>query len=320
MTLSLPLALMVGVGLGFFVMAFIYALVLRRRAFREAVVRRFSGRLSAGSGETSPVDPVALRRQGPPSWSARFLPEAWRGTNVAAFSAEMRRIALVLTLTLTTLVVILLNAFLGTNILLGAAAGLILSGAAWYLWLGMRIRKRLARIDEAVPEALDMIVRSLRVGLPVGTAIQAVGQDLTGPLAEEFAETSRRMSYGQEPVRSLREMAERCRNQSLRFLAAAVALQSATGGNLAEVLERLSTIARGRQQLQRKVRSITAEAKWSGRFLSFFPLGATAMLLSINPDYFEEIADKPFFIPMLCGVAGLLFMNILFMRWLVKLE
>ncbi|NPD17280.1 pilus assembly protein TadB [Xinfangfangia sp. D13-10-4-6] len=293
--------------------------VLRHRAFLLAVLERFSVRPPKPADD--PVaDHIALRRNETPARWRHLLPGNWHDVSMAAFTAEMRRIGLVLTLTITTLVMILFNTLLNINILLGAAAGLLLSGIVWYFWVKMRSNKRLLRIEESVPEALDMIVRSLRIGLPVSTALQVAGQELTGPLADEFSETSRRISYGQEPVRALREMAERCRNQSLRFLAAAVALQAATGGNLAEVLERLCAIARGRQQLQRKVRSITAEAKWSGRFLSFFPIGATIMLLSINPDYFSEISNKPFFIPMLCVVAGLLFMNILFMRWLVKIE
>ena len=175
-------------------------------------------------------------------------------------------------------------------------------------------------IEEALPEAMDLIVRSLKVGLPVGAAVQTAGKELAGPLAEEFSETSARISYGQEPVSALRDMASRTGSQGLSFFAAAVAIQANTGGNLAEVLERLASIARARQQLRRKVRSITAEAKWSGRFLSFFPIGATVMLLMVNPEYFAEISDKPFFVPMLCLVAGLLFLNILFMHWLVKVE
>ena len=79
-------------------------------------------------------------------------------------------------------------------------------------------------------------------------------------------------------------------------------------------------VARGRQQMRRKIRSITAEAKWSGRFLSAFPALATIMILSINPQYFSEIYDEPFFPYMLGVVAVLLLCNFLFMRWLVKIE
>ncbi|MCB5408726.1 type II secretion system F family protein [Pseudogemmobacter faecipullorum] len=321
MELSHLFSLMVGLGLAMVAAAFVCREQLRHQRFIDAVVRRFSGRIrqSEGGGR-SEADSVALRRsEAPPFW-IRLFGEGAGAAGLASLSAEMRRVALVLTLTLTSLVMLLTQTFLGLNIFLGAAAGLGFSALAWYLWASMRIRKRMLLIEEAVPEALDMIVRSLRVGLPVVTAIQAVGNELSGPLAEEFAEVSRRISYGQTPISALREMAERCQNQNLRFFAAAVALQSSTGGNLAEVLERLCAIARGRQQLQRKVRSITAEAKWSGRFLSAFPLLATMMLLAINPRYFDEISDKAFFIPMLCVVAGLLVLNMLFMRWLVKIE
>lgn len=320
MALSHILSLALGFGLMLLVAAAGMALIANYRRLQRAVVRRFSGSVETGAPDERAPGQQVLRREDPPRWWARLVQAAPGRDDLAALGAEMRRITLVLVLSVTTLVAILAHAAIGANLLFGALAGLLLSAVIWYFWAGLRFRHRLAAVDDAVPEALDMIVRSLRVGLPVASAIQSAGQELTGPLSEEFAETSRRISYGQDPVRALRDMAERCQNQSLRFFAAAVSIQSASGGNLAEVLERLCAIARGRQQMRRKVRSITAEAKWSGRFLSFFPLLATAMLLAINPDYFDEIADKPFFLPLLTVVGGLLTLNILFMRWLVKIE
>ncbi|VDC21153.1 type II secretion system F family protein [Pseudogemmobacter humi] len=322
MVLSHILSLMLGFGLLLLTAAAGMALSENYRKLQRAVIRRFSGSVETAGPEDRDraAGQQALRREDPPRWWARVIKVAPGRDNLAAFGTEMRRITLVLVLSVTTLVAILANAATGTNLLLGALAGLLVSAVIWRFWAGLRFRRRLAAIDDAVPEALDMIVRSLRVGLPVASAIQSVGQELTAPLSDEFAETSRRISYGQDPVRALRDMAERCQNQNLRFFAAAVSIQSASGGNLAEVIERLCAIARGRQQMRRKVRSITAEAKWSGRFLSFFPLLATTMLLAINPGYFEEISDKPFFLPMLAVVGGLLTLNILFMRWLVKIE
>ncbi|MDQ2065364.1 type II secretion system F family protein [Xinfangfangia sp. CPCC 101601] len=307
-------------GLFVLVLAMVLAVASVLRLRQNEVVRRFSGVTSPVEAALSGADPVMLRRAAAPALWQKLLPGAAQAEGLAAFGAEIRRIAVVTVVVITTGVVILLHAAIGLNLILGLAAGLLLSAVVWYFWARARYRRRLAQIEEAVPEALDMIVRSLRVGQPVATAIQTVGQELNGPIAAEFSESARRISYGQDPVRALREMAQRCDNQNLRFFAAAVAIQSNSGGNLAEVLERLCTIARGRQQLRRKVRSITAEAKWSGMFLSCFPLGAVVMLLTINPDYFSEISDKPFFLPMLTVVGVLLGMNVLFMRWLVKIE
>lgn len=188
------------------------------------------------------------------------------------------------------------------------------------MWGNYRQAKYRAAVDDAVPEAMQMIVRALRIGQPIGFAIHGAGRDLTGPLAAEFTLTADRISYGQSVASALRDLAERCDNQNLRFLAAAVSIQSATGGNLADVLDRLADIARGRQQMRRKISAIIAEARWSGRFLSAFPLIATGLVLTINPAHFEDIQGLDFFKPLLAVVGALLVLNLLYMRWLVQVE
>lgn len=320
MPLAHLLATMLAVGLLLFEAGICLALLQRARTRRRAVVARFSGSVVHRGSGRAPPDHVALRRTGPSVWWARLLPEAGESAAAPDLTPDMRRLIWMLMLALTLFLTMVLNVLIGAALLPALALGLLCTLLAGYVWLRLRARRRLFRIDEAVPEAMDMIVRALRVGLPINAAIKTAGEELTGPLAQEFTETATRISYGQDPVGAIREMAERCDNQSLRFFAAAVSIQSASGGNLAEVLDRLCAIARGRQQMRRKVRSITAEAKWSGRFLSFFPFLSISALLLINPDYFAEISDKPFFLPMLGVVGTLLALNILFMRWLVKIE
>ena len=149
-----------------------------------------------------------------------------------------------------------------------------------------KLNKRKEAIEERVPEVMEMIVRSLRVGTPISAAMAQVGRDLKGPLAEEFALASQEIAYGKDMNIALRELAGRCGNQDLHFFATAVAIQSGTGGNLAEVIARLAQITRGRFQLKRKISAITGEAKWSGKFLSAFPIFACMALLIVNPDYF----------------------------------
>lgn len=320
MTLASILAISQGLGFLLMVGAMSLGAALLVRGRQLEVIRRFSGVTKVVTEDPQSGDQLLLRRATAPGLWRRLLPGGAQAESLVAFGAEIRRVAILLGIAVTTLTILVLHAIIGAGVILAGLIGLMLSALIWYFWARARYRRRLDQIDEAVPETIDMIVRSLRVGQPIATAIQLVGQELTGPIAEEFSETSRRISYGQDAVRALREMASRCENQNLRFFAAAVAIQSSSGGNLAEVLERLCAIARGRQQLRRKVRSITAEAKWSGLFLSVFPLVAVSMLMMINPDYFTEIADRPFFLPMLAVVAVLLSLNVLFMRWLVKIE
>lgn len=316
MALSLAFGIFLTLGCGLLVLALWQIAEFDAQQRKLATLRRFSGQVRTEDPLLETADAIALRRDG--------LHKSWLG--LFGTSAGLRadvlpgHLALILVLSVTTAVALLGHLILGLGLAIGTALGLILAVATWIMQVRRLIHRRAFAIEEALPEAMDLIVRSLKVGLPVGAAVQTAGKELTGPLAEEFSETSARISYGQEPISALRDMADRTDSQGLRFFAAAVAIQSSTGGNLAEVLERLSAIARGRQQLRRKVRSITSEAKWSGRFLSFFPLGATVMLLVANPSYFSEISGKPFFMPMLGLVGTLLILNMLFMHWLVKVE
>lgn len=318
MPLSLFLGTLLSFGLllicgGCFLLAQTSASQRRRR-----LLQRLAGNWAMATETPADMPPDLRREDQAPLW-LRVLPDQLAET-ANALGSEMRRIGPLLMIGIPLLVAILLQTSLRLNLVLGLMAGLALAAMVWLAIARFRVARRRAAIDAALPEAMDMIVRALRVGLPVGAAIRVAGRDLSGPLAEEFSEVSTLISYGQDPVTALRDMAERCKNQGLRFFAAAIALQSASGGNLAEVLERLAGIARARQQLRRKVRSITAEAKWSGRFLSAFPLLATLLLLSINPGYFSDISGQRFFVPLLTLVGLLLGLNILFMRWLVKLE
>ena len=134
-----------------------------------------------------------------------------------------------------------------------------------------------------------------------------------GVIADESA-------YGRDVGEALKDMAERLDMQDLRFLAVAVAIQQQSGGNLAEVLDGLSKVIRSRFKLFRRVKAITAEAKWSGNFLSGFPLLALLAISLMKPDYYDTVKDTPAFIPACLFVGGFLVANIFVMRSLVNIK
>lgn len=198
-------------------------------------------------------------------------------------------------------------------------AGAAVFGARIFLYHHLR-KRRLTRIADKVPEALDVIIRSLKIGSPVNKALHMVGDALEGPISEEFATTAQEISYGHDLALALHELAHRCENQDIHFLATVVEIHNNSGGNLVEVLTRLAVICRNRQKLKRKVATITSEARWSGRFLSAFPIFAAVMLFAIQPDYFSEVSQADFFRPMLVFIALLLLGNIFFMQRMIKLQ
>ncbi|WP_417210849.1 type II secretion system F family protein [Antarctobacter sp.] len=217
-------------------------------------------------------------------------------------------------------------AFIGLSV--GTEAGVAVRGlmsvgmgvGGVYFWVNQRAKKRLGMIEEQLPDAVELMVRSLRVGHPFSSAISIVAKELKDPLATEFGIIADESTYGRDVGESLKHMAERLDMQDLRFLAVAVAIQQQAGGNLAEILEGLSKVIRARFRLFRRVKAITAEAQWSGKFLSGFPIGALIFIQVAKPDYYDEVLDHPWFIPA-CFIVGIMLVaNMLVMRWLVDIK
>ena len=189
-----------------------------------------------------------------------------------------------------------------------------------YFWVNKKAKKRMALMEEQLPDAVELMVRSLRVGHPFSAAIGIVAKEVADPLGTEFGMISDEAAYGREISESLKAFAERMDSQDLRFLAVAVTIQQQSGGNLAEILEGLAKVVRARFKLFRRVSAITAEAKWSGMFLSAFPLGALAMINLLKPDYFDEVKETPEFIPACLVVAVFLVLNVIFMKIMVNIK
>ncbi|WP_353471486.1 type II secretion system F family protein [Salipiger sp. H15] len=189
-----------------------------------------------------------------------------------------------------------------------------------YMWVNGKAKKRLGLIEEQLPDAVELMVRSLRVGYPFSSAISIVSKEIKDPLATEFGVISDEATYGRDIGEALKQMAERLDMQDLRFLAVAVSIQQQSGGNLAEILEGLAKVIRARFRLFRRVKAITAEAQWSGKFLSGFPVFVLLAIQVLDPNYYDEVIDHPFFIPACFAVAIFLVLNLIVMRILVNIK
>ncbi|WP_195818595.1 type II secretion system F family protein [Roseobacter sp. MH60115] len=204
----------------------------------------------------------------------------------------------------------------GVRALLSVGIGV----GAVYFWVSSKANKRLAMIEEQLPDAVELMVRSLRVGHPFSSAIQIVAKEVQDPLASEFGMIADESAYGRDVGDALKEMAERLDMQDLRFLAVAVTIQQTSGGNLAEILAGLAKVIRARFRLFRRVKAITAEAKWSGKFLSAFPIVALIVINVSDPNYYDEVRDHALFIPACFTVGILLGLNLLVMRILTDIK
>jgi tight adherence protein B len=207
-----------------------------------------------------------------------------------------------------------------TSLPLRVMMSTVIGVGAIYFWVNQKAKKRMSLIEEQLPDAVELMVRSLRVGHPFSSAIQIVSREVADPLGSEFGVIADENAYGRDMGEALKDLAERIGLQDLRFLAVAVTIQQQSGGNLAEILAGLANVIRARFRLFRRVKAITAEAQWSGMFLSAFPIVALVAINVMDPHYYDEVMDHPFFIPACFAVAAFLGVNLIVMRKLVDIK
>jgi tight adherence protein B len=246
--------------------------------------------------------------------------------SILASKAQKANIAFTPPQLIGVMVLVTVFAYLGLTVgtaapqAVRAALALGMGVGGVYFWVNSKAKKRMGLMEEQLPDAVELMVRSLRVGHPFSAAINIVAKEVADPLGTEFGVIADEAAYGRDISECLKQFAERMDNQDLRFLAVAVTIQQQSGGNLAEILHGLAKVVRARFKLFRRVKAITAEAKWSGMFLSFFPLGALAAILVIKPDYYDEVSGTAAFIPACLIVGVLLTINIIFMKIMVNIK
>ncbi|MBD1204486.1 MAG: type II secretion system F family protein [Rhodobacteraceae bacterium] len=189
-----------------------------------------------------------------------------------------------------------------------------------YFWVSRKAKKRMMMLEEQLPDAVELMVRSLRVGHPFSNAIAIVSKEVPDPLGTEFGLIADEATYGRDVSESLRAFATRMENQDLHFLAVAVSIQQQSGGNLAEILDGLAKVIRARFKLFRRVKAITAEAKWSGMFLSGFPIAAIVLIQMLKPDYYDGVRETQYFVPAALFVVTFLVINVIFMKIMVNIK
>ena len=324
---------------GFYATVFLAMLVLchglaqlraARRQAAETRLRRMGESVkqeaaNGGGGGLRRVRPLTSQDVGPWGWIAgplaRLVQQAglsWRLRGIVYSGAGLGAACVVMLAAILgasgtdswpwTAMVILLP--------LGIAAGAALP----LLVLGHLRDRRLRRFEARLPEALDSMVRALRAGHPVSSAMAMVRTDLAGPVATEFGRAVDEMTYGLELRQALGNMALRVEHPDLRFVVASISLQHETGGNLADVLQGLADLMRARLRMARKVRAHTAEARLSARFLAVMPLIFVALVVSANPQVYGEMAKDALFLPVLAAAGALQVFGILVMRRMARFK
>ncbi len=168
------------------------------------------------------------------------------------------------------------------------------------------------------PDALAMVSRSVRVGVPLAEAVRIVGREAQTPTREEFAKAADQVTIGLDLENALLEMAERNDLSEYRFFATALALQSQTGGGLTETLETLADTIRKRENARKRGHALASEARTSIYVLAVLPIIVGSMLFVINPDYIGVLFTEPAGEKLLGIAVGMLITGLFVMNQIIK--
>ncbi|WP_188236918.1 type II secretion system F family protein [Sphingopyxis sp. LK2115] len=191
---------------------------------------------------------------------------------------------------------------------MAALVGLLVGLGLPYMVVGMAIRKRVTQFNARFPDAIDLLVRGLRSGLPVTETFQVVSQELPGPVGEEFKGVVERIRIGNTMEAALQESAEMLGTPEFQFFCITIQIQRETGGNLAETLANLSDVLRKRAQMKLKIRAMSSEAKASAYIVGALPFFVFGVVWTVNPSYLAGFFVEQRLI--VAGIGGLIWMSI----------
>jgi tight adherence protein B len=177
------------------------------------------------------------------------------------------------------------------NLVQALMAGLFCSTALPYLVLRFLRARRQKKFSAQFPDAIDIIVRSLRAGHPVPIAITMVARELPDPIGSEFGIVADEITYGADLETAMRNLYYRVGTDDLPLFVTAVAIQTSTGGNLGEILENLSSVIRQRFKMRRKIRALASEGRASALILSSLPIGMFFIINIVSPKFYASVWD-----------------------------
>jgi tight adherence protein B len=202
---------------------------------------------------------------------------------------------------------------LGYSLWLGAVAAAAV-GLIFWMITKRRMQQQIARFERQFVEALGIAARALRAGHPLVGAFQSISEEIANPMGGIFGEICQEQALGLDLRDSIRRVADATRNADMRFFATAVSIQMSTGGNLAEVMDSLSSVMRGRMRLNRKVRALTASSRQSKNVLLVMPVLLFVFLNVASPNYIGAMYSTPIGRYMLIGTG----ISMLFGAWIMK--
>jgi len=183
--------------------------------------------------------------------------------------------------------------FFQFSALLSILSGITVGVGLPHMLTGKLIDRRISRFTRQFPEAIDLMVRGLRSGLPISESMNSVGQEIEDPVGIEFRRIVDAIKLGKDQNQALMETAERVDTADFRFFMISLSIQKETGGNLAETLDNLSDILRRRQQMKLKIKAMSSEARASAMIIGSLPFIMVGILMLVNYDYVSTLFTDP---------------------------
>ncbi|MBM4273670.1 MAG: pilus assembly protein TadB [Deltaproteobacteria bacterium] len=198
----------------------------------------------------------------------------------------------------------------------GAALGLFLP----YKALQLKKKYRLRKFEKQLPDALDLMARGMRAGHAITTGFQLVAVEMANPIGGEFFKTFKEYNHGLDLNLALNNLCQRIPLRDLSFFTIAVMIQRETGGNLAEILEKISSLIRERFKLRNQIKALTAEGRLSGLILVFLPPATAIVLFSRAPEHILLLAENPLGRTMALTALFLQLLGIFVIRNIVNIK
>lgn len=291
------LVLIIAACTGICVAAIVGAVVIAIRGDEDSIAESRLTSLTKKSGKDKMGDEDYLQLRNPLENSTSFLDDWMRRTFDMQTLLEQAEIKMPLSSFTLLCIGLAILGILGcalspVPIYLAPFAGATLFFLP-FLWVNFKRKRRIAKFNAQLPDALELLSRSLRAGHSLGSGFGLISEEMQDPLAKEFGRCFEEQNLGVSLESSLESMTKRIPNLDLRFFATAVILQRTTGGDLAEILDKIGRLVRARYRLAGQIQALTGEGRLSGIVLLALPPGLFTMMLFLNNEYIMKLFTDP---------------------------
>jgi tight adherence protein B len=305
--------------------------IVSNRAEGKAINLRLQ-LIGRGQGRAETMNMLRRTTSALPQWLpislfplARRFERMLMQTQMTIATGRLMTIILLAPAVIFFLVLLLMSFWWGIGISFGrvvisATFALVLGGALPLMALSFKATRMRKQMQEQFPVALDVFVRGLRAGHPIAAALELLTAEMPDPIGSQFGLAVDEVTYGAELRDALQEMAERWDLDDMRMFVVSLSVQNETGGNLAEILDNLSRVIRDRQSMMMKVRALSSEGRMTGLILTVLPAFTFTMLFLLNPRFFLDVANDPYFIPGFTVLVLLYVIGLVWIRRLVQLK